>query len=98
MTPVAIVTDTTAYLPNEVAELHGITRVPLYVVFGANRTERESDITDFPAFFEELRSADCVPTTSQPSIGDFMSAYEPLLATGSDVVSIHISGGLSGTA
>jgi DegV family protein with EDD domain len=95
---VAIVTDTTAYLPNEVAELHDITRVPLYVVFGLERTERESDITDFPAFFEELRSADSVPTTSQPSIGDFMSAYEPLLDDGREVVSIHISAGLSGTA
>ena len=98
MTPVQIVTDTTAYLPSEVAELHGITRVPLYVVFGTDRTERESDITDFPAFFEELRSADSVPTTSQPSIGDFVSAYEPLLDGGSEVVSVHISEGLSGTA
>jgi DegV family protein with EDD domain len=98
MPPVVIVTDTTGYLPDEVAELHDITRVPLYVVFGTDRTERESEITDLPAFFEELRTADAVPTTSQPSIGDFMSAYEPLLAGGGEIVSIHISARLSGTA
>ena len=98
MPPVAVVADTTAYLPTEVAERHGITLVPLYVVFGSDRTERESDIKDFPAFFEELRSADSVPTTSQPSVGDFIAAYEPLLEDGRDVVSIHLSAGLSGTA
>lgn len=97
MPPVAVVTDTTAYLPAEIARRHGITVVSLYVVFGTDRTERESDITDFPAFFEELRKADSVPTTSQPSVGDFVSAYEPLLAAGNDVVSVHISEGLSGT-
>ena len=98
MPPVAVVADTTAYLPTEVAEQHGITLVPLYVLFGRDRTERESEIKDFPAFFEELRSADSVPTTSQPSVGDFIAAYEPLLDEGRDVVSIHISAGLSGTA
>ena len=98
MPSVAVVADTTAYLPTEVAERHGITLVPLYVVFGSDRTERESDIKDFPAFFEELRSADSVPTTSQPSVGDFIAAYEPLLEDGRDIVSIHISAGLSGTA
>ncbi len=98
MPSVAVVADTTAYLPTEVAERHGITLVPLYVVFGSDRTERESEIKDFPAFFEELRSADSVPTTSQPSVGDFIAAYEPLLEDGRDIVSIHISAGLSGTA
>jgi DegV family protein with EDD domain len=98
MAPVAVVADTTAYLPTEVAEEHDITLVPLYVVFGSDRTERETDIRDFPAFFEELRSADSVPTTSQPSVGDFIAAYEPLLDAGRDIVSIHISAGLSGTA
>jgi DegV family protein with EDD domain len=98
MPPVAVVTDTTAYLPTEVAERNGISVVSLYVVFGSDRTVRESTIDDFPAFFEELRSADSVPTTSQPSVGDFISAYEPLLEDGGSVVSVHISEGLSGTA
>src|SRR5918992_808739 len=94
---VSVVTDSTSYLPPELIERHGIEVVPLYVVFGGDRTVPEVDITDYPAFFEELRTAEKLPTTSQPSVGDFTSAYEPLLADGGEVVSIHISGGLSGT-
>jgi fatty acid kinase fatty acid binding subunit len=97
MSDVAIVTDSTAYLPAELVDRHDVRVVPLYVVFEGNRTVPEVDITDYPAFFEELRSAEKLPTTSQPSVGDFTSAYEPLLADGREVVSIHISGGLSGT-
>ena len=97
MSPVAVVTDSTSYLPPELVERHGITVVPLYVVFGGDRTVPEIEITDFPAFFEELRTAEKLPTTSQPSVGDFTAAFEPLLAAGNEVVSVHISGGLSGT-
>lgn len=97
MAGVAVVTDSTAYLPAEQCERHGIHVVPLYVVFGGDRTVRETDITDYPAFFEELRAAESLPTTSQPSVGDFVSVYEPLLADGGELISIHISGGLSGT-
>jgi DegV family protein with EDD domain len=94
--PVTVVTDSTAYLPGEVVARYGVTVIPLYVVF-PDRTVRETEITDYPAFFEELRGADQLPKTSQPSIGDFIAAYEPLLARGDEVVSIHISGGISGT-
>ena len=97
MPHVAVVTDSTANLPSEMAAERDVTVVPLYVVFNPDRTERESDITDYPAFFDELRGADSLPTTSQPSVGDFMGAYEPLLAEGREVISIHISTGLSGT-
>jgi DegV family protein with EDD domain len=95
--PVAVVTDTTSYLPSDLAEANRIRLVSLYVVFGGERTVREADITDYDAFFEELRGADQLPTTSQPSVGDFMTVWEPLLAAGDDIVSIHISGGISGT-
>src|ERR671920_1945194 len=94
---VAVVTDSTSYLPPELIERHGIQVVPLYVVFGGDRTVPETEITDYDAFFEELRAAESLPTTSQPSVGDFTSVYEPLLADGGEVVSVHISGGLSGT-
>jgi DegV family protein with EDD domain len=98
MASVAVVTDSTAYLPTELADEHGIHVVPLYIVFGGDRTVPETEITDYGAFFEELRRAGSPPTTSQPSVGDFVSAYEPLLAQGRDVLSIHISSGLSGTS
>jgi DegV family protein with EDD domain len=97
MSSVSVVTDSTSYLPPDLIERNGIAVVPLYVVFGGDRTVPEVEITDYPAFFEELRLAEKLPTTSQPSVGDFTAVFEPLLADGGEVVSIHISGGLSGT-
>jgi DegV family protein with EDD domain len=96
MPDVAVVTDTTHYLPREtVAEL-GVGEVSLYVNDGEH-AEREADILDLAAFYGRLRTAAALPTTSQPSIGDFLAVYEPLVRDGHDVVSIHISGGISGT-
>jgi fatty acid kinase fatty acid binding subunit len=96
MPDVAVVTDTTHYLPREtVAEL-GVGEVSLYVNDG-ERPEREADIVDYAGFYDALRTAATLPTTSQPSIGDFLAVYEPLVTDGRDVVSIHISGGISGT-
>src|ERR1700755_2014160 len=97
MSPTRVVTDSTSYPPPELVEQNDLAIVPLYVVFGGDRTVPEVDITDYPAFFEELRSAEKLPTTSQPSGGGFTDAFEPLLADGGEVVSVHISGGLSGT-
>ena len=97
MPRVAIVSDTTAYLPREVVEANEITLVSLYINWAGERTEREADITDINGFMDDLRGGEALPTTSQPSVGDFVTAYEPLLADGGEVVSIHISGGISGT-
>src|SRR5215217_1726549 len=95
----AVVTDSTAYLPPEMAAGNSIEVVSLYVNFAGDRTERELDLmADLDKFYDEIRSADQWPTTSQPSVGDFVTAYEPLLADGGEVVSIHISEGISGTA
>ena len=97
MTRVSVVADTTGYLPQELARVNQIELVSLYVNFGGERTVREADIADYDAFYEELRHADPLPTTSQPAVGDFLAVYEPLLDQGHDIVSVHISGGLSGT-
>jgi DegV family protein with EDD domain len=93
---VAVVSDTTAYLPSELTQELGIGLVSLYVNW-SDGSERESDMPSFDAFYERLRNAEQLPTTSQPSIGDFLAVYEPLVEQGLDVVSIHISGGISGT-
>jgi DegV family protein with EDD domain len=97
MPPVSVVTDSTAYLPSEVVAQNNITLVSLYINWDGERTQPESEITDIDAFMDELRAGEHLPTTSQPSVGDFMAAYEPLLADGGEVVSVHISGGISGT-
>ena len=93
---VAVVTDTTHYMPREVVEAHGLHLVSLYVNW-PDRQLREADLPDFGAFYDELLSAKALPTTSQPSVGDFLGVFEPLLARGDDVVSVHLSGGISGT-
>src|SRR3954469_1484155 len=96
MAQVAVVTDTTHYLPRALLRQAGVAEVSLYVNEG-ERTERESAMADFDGFYDRLRSAVALPTTSQPSIGDFLEVYEPLLAGGRDIVSIHLSGAISGT-
>jgi DegV family protein with EDD domain len=96
MPDVAVVTDTTHYLPPETVAALGVGEVSLYVNDG-ERQEREADIVDLAAFYERLRTAASLPTTSQPSIGDFLAVYEPFVRDGRDIVSIHISGGISGT-
>lgn len=96
MRPVAVVSDTTHYLPHAVMEANGIHQVSLYVNRG-ERQDREADLTDLDDYYDRLRTATDLPTTSQPSMGDFLAVYEPLLAEGNDIVSIHLSAGLSGT-
>jgi DegV family protein with EDD domain len=96
MRPVAVVADTTHYLPRELVAANEIHEVSLYVHW-QGRQDREVDLPDFDGYYEYLRTAADLPTTSQPSVGDFLEVYEPLVADGKDVVSIHIAGGMSGT-
>jgi DegV family protein with EDD domain len=93
---VAVVTDTTTYLPGSLIDHWGIKQVSLYVGWdGDLRPER--DYLDLDAFYARLHDSPQLPTTSQPSVGDFLACYQPLLRAGHDIVSIHIASGLSGT-
>ncbi len=96
MPPVAVATDSTHYLPRELADREGIHQVSLYVGW-KGEPERELQMNGFDAFYERLGTDSELPTTSQPSIGDFLSVWEPLIDDGRDVVSIHLAGGISGT-
>ena len=93
---VAVVTDSTHYLPADLVAGQGLHEVSLYVKLDGT-LRRESDMTDLPAFWETMRSGSQLPTTSQPSIGDFVACYEPLLRAGHEIVSLHLSAGISGT-
>jgi DegV family protein with EDD domain len=95
MSTVTVVTDSTHSMPAATLERAGVKQVSLYVNHGT-RTEREADM-DLDVFYDRLRSDSKLPTTSQPSIGDFLAVYEPLLDAGQDIVSVHLSGGISGT-
>src|SRR5271166_1074090 len=96
MRRVAVATDSTHYLPRKLADAQGIHQVSLYVGW-RGRPERELEMDGFDDFYERLASDPELPTTSQPSIGDFLTVWEPLLQAGSDIVSIHLAGGISGT-
>jgi DegV family protein with EDD domain len=92
---VAVVTDSTTYVPAEILDRLGVKRVSLYVGWGGDlRREEEHGLDEF---YARLRDSPDLPTTSQPSVGDFEAVYEPLLRSGHDVVSIHIAASLSGT-
>jgi len=92
----AVVCDTTAYLPADLIAAGGIETVSLYVAVDGE-SQPEAEISDYAAFYERLRASESGATTSQPSVGDFVAVYEPLLAEGREIVSVHISSGISGT-
>src|ERR1700727_1153986 len=93
---VAIVTDTCHYLPAELGQEQGIHQVSLYVHW-AEGAQREADITDYDEYYRCLGAGGALPAASQPSIGDFLAFYEPLLERGDEIVSVHLAGGMSGT-
>ena len=96
MASVAIVTDSTHYLPADTAASEGIHQVSLYVGW-QDEPVRELEMQGFDDFYGRLREEQELPSTSQPSIGDFLAVWEPLLQEGSDIVSVHLAGGISGT-
>ena len=96
MPPVVVATDSTHYLPRRMADELGIHQVSLYVGWGGE-SERELEMDGFDAFYERLAKDPELPSTSQPSIGDFLAVWEPLLEGGQDIVSIHLASGISGT-
>jgi DegV family protein with EDD domain len=93
---VAIVTDSTAYLPQEVLDRHGITVVPLAVVIGDEALEEGTEVSA-PAVARALQRRRPV-TTSRPSPEEFAAAYRAVADAGaSTVVSLHLSAEFSGT-
>lgn len=96
MRKVALVTDSTSDIPQETRERFGIEMVPLQVIFGEE--SYLDNVTLSPAqFYEKLKGASALPTTSQPSPAQFLEVYERLIAEGKAVVSVHLSSAMSGT-
>lgn len=93
---IALVTDSTASLTPEDRERLQIETVSLYVIMNGEQ-RRETEITDYASFYKAVLDSPTMTTTSQPSIGDFVEVYEPLLQEGKEIVSLHISSGISGT-
>jgi DegV family protein with EDD domain len=91
----AIVLDSTADFPEAPERFPNWRVVPLYVLFGDKSYRDYVDLTP-DEFYARLRTADALPTTSQPTPGDFLTTYEELSAY-ERVYSLHLSSALSGT-
>ncbi|MFD1020295.1 DegV family protein [Thalassobacillus hwangdonensis] len=92
----AVLTDSTAYIPEDVRSSKHIHMVPLNVIFGNEAYKEEVDI-EADEFYEMVRNADQLPKTSQPSVGLVAEKLEELSKDYDAVVAIHLSSGISGT-
>jgi DegV family protein with EDD domain len=93
----AVVTDSTADLPDSWRERYGIEVVPLKVLFG-EETFRDGVDMNNEEFFRRLAASTKLPTTSAPSPGEFAELYERLSKNFDGCISIHIGAQLSATA
>ncbi|CEG22216.1 DegV domain-containing protein [Planococcus massiliensis] len=90
----AIVTDSTAYIPEEIRRAENIHMVPLQVTFG-NESFAEEEELHVDDFYKKAEQE--LPKTSQPPIGEFVTKYQELAKEYDEIVSIHLSSGISGT-
>ena len=96
MRKVAIVTDSSPYIPEEIIKEHNIHVVPLMVIWGEEDFYDGVDITPVE-FYQRLEKAKIMPSTSQPSVADFEVLFRSLHEEGYDILAILISEDLSGT-
>ncbi len=96
MAKIAIVTDSTAYLPRELVKEYDIQVIPTKVIFGERIFRDGVNITP-DRFYHMLAEAETLPITTQPSVGEFQELYMRLSQEAEAIVSIHISKDLSGT-
>jgi len=93
---VRIVTDSSAYPEPEVIAKYDIRVVPLRIAFGSEVFAEGVDITN-EEFYQRLVKGGKLPTTSQPTVADFIKVYRELAEQGHPILSLHISSKLSGT-
>lgn len=96
MAKIAIVTDSTAYIPKELESEYKLQIAPLQLIWGEEQFRDGVDIQP-TQFYEKLQNAKIMPSTSQATPGAFKEIYKELLSQGYDIFSIHISSKLSGT-
>jgi DegV family protein with EDD domain len=96
MSKIAIVTDSTAYLPNDLVEKYNLTVAPQMLIWGEETYQDGVDIQP-DEFYERLKTTKVMPTTSQVSIATMKSIFENLIEKGYDVLGIFLSAKLSGT-
>ena len=93
---IRVVTDSSADMPRDIAEQFGISVIPQKVIFGTEELRGGIDITG-DEFYQRVSSSPTLPTTSQASPGEFRELYESIAEGTEGIVSVHVSGELSGT-
>ena len=93
---IKIITDSTCDIARETVDQFGISVVPAYVLFGEESFRQGVDINP-TQFYARLQSSAQLPSTSQPTPGDFTAAMEPLISAGDQVVCLTVARQLSGT-
>jgi DegV family protein with EDD domain len=96
MASIAIVTDSTATIPQELLHAYDIKVAPQVLIWGEESMYDGVDIQP-SEFYERLKTTDVMPKSSQATVPWFQEIYEPLVAEGKPIVSILISDKLSGT-
>jgi len=96
MPSIAIITDSTAYLPPEYIQQYHLKIAPLTVIFGEESYRDGVDLSP-REFYDRLQISPVMPTTSQVTVGTFKELYAQLHQTGAEILVITISGKLSGT-
>jgi DegV family protein with EDD domain len=96
MNKVAIVTDSTSYIPPDVLKEYQIQVIPLTVIWDGDSYKDGVDITT-RQFYNRLEKSPTLPSTSQPPAGEFIDCFSALLESGKDILAILISAGISGT-
>ncbi len=96
MSSIGIITDSTSGISRELAEEYDIKVMPLKLIFGDEIFMDGVDL-DSEAFLRKLESSPQLPTTSQPSPGEFVEAYKQMAEKYEQLISVHISSAISGT-
>ena len=95
---IAVMTDSTSYLSQELLDKYQIPVAPLSVIFDDGETFVESNDVDMEQFYHKMLSSKTPPTTSQPAIGEWIQRYEALRDQGyTDIIVICLSSGISGS-
>jgi DegV family protein with EDD domain len=94
--PVAVVADSSADLPDALLDREHITLVPLQVMFG-DKTYRDRVELKPAEFYRLMAQSKVLPTTSQPTPGEFVQAFRDAKMAADEVVAVLLSGALSGT-
>lgn len=92
----AVLTDSTAYIPDHLIEEKNIYVAPLSVTFGQDTYREFYDITT-EEFYEKVKAEKDLPKTSQPSVSEFTTKYEEIAKEHDAAISVHLSSGISGT-